>query len=124
VDGEAIRARSLEAPQPQKSSCSALDEPKRLPQLLSAESRALLVEKLEGLVERLREAVERERVETRDALPVQLESLIRARDRTDARDVAVVELDELHRLAGASGLVVVRLEEGLRVRRTALRALP
>ena len=58
--------------------------------------------------------LEREGVESRELLPVQLEPAFSARHGADARDVAVVELDELELLSGPPRRVVVGLEERLR----------
>ena len=74
----------------------------------------LRVEELERLLERLRKPVERERVESRKQLPVQLERVVRTRYGADARDIAVVELHELDLGSRPPCGVVVRLEERLR----------
>ena len=82
--------------------------------LVTIHARALLVEQLEGLVERLPRGREGQGVESRDGLPVEVEPTVGAWDRADASDVSVVELDELHRLPRAARVVVVRLEQRLR----------
>ena len=55
----------------------------------------LLVQQLERLVERIREPVERQRVESREPLSVEIEAAVEMRNGANARHVAVVELDEL-----------------------------
>ena len=82
--------------------------------MVPVQSDVLLVEQLQRLVERLGEPVEREHVEAREQFPEEIQVAVRARIGTDARDLAVVELNELGRLSRTAGGVVVRLEEGLR----------
>ena len=82
--------------------------------MVPIQSDVLLVEQFQRLVERLGEPVEGERVEAREQLPEEIQVAVRSRIGTDARDLAVVELDELGRLSRTARSVVVRLEEGLR----------
>ena len=82
--------------------------------MVPVQSDVLLVEQLQRLVERLGEPVEREHVEAREQFPEEIQVAVRARIGANARDLAVVELNELGRLSRTARSVVVRLEEGLR----------